>query len=158
MLYPLQFQLRNLHHLNMNNTMELVFPPPHYLLFEPLNDVETRTIWDLYKQNHPEFCEFTEINATEMNSVDTFSPWFENWISQVPAKASTRYRILMIFHAEFLTYACQQMLRRSLEQRSYKCRVWFHIEDPTTIQPAIFSRCIVKRIPTKLHTPTVQLI
>jgi len=138
--------------------VEFVFPPPHYVLFEPLNDIETRQLWDTYKQKHSESCEFTEVDAAELNSVDTFSPWFETWISQVPVKQSTRYRILIIFHAEFLTYACQQMLRRSLEQRSYKCRIWFHIEDPTSIQPAIFSRCIVKRIPTKIHYPITETI
>ena len=105
----------------------LVYPPPHYILFEPLNDVETRKLWKDYKEQNTTACEFFEIDAAEKNSVDTFSPWFENWISQVPEKSSTRYRILIIYHAEFLTYACQQMLRRSLEQRSYKCRVWFHI-------------------------------
>jgi len=134
----------------------LVYPPPHYILFEPLNDVETRKLWKDYKEQNTTACEFFEIDAAEKNSVDTFSPWFENWISQVPEKSSTRYRILIIYHAEFLTYACQQMLRRSLEQRSYKCRVWFHIEDPSTIQPAIFSRCIVKRIPTVLHVPKIE--
>ena len=133
-----------------------VYPPPHYILFEPLNDVETRRLWNEYKETHSDTCEFFEVNAVEKNSVDTFSPWFETWISQVPEKQSTRYRIVIIYHAEFLTYACQQMLRRSLEQRSYKCRVWFHIEDPSTIQPALFSRCIVKRIPTVLHAPIVK--
>ena len=135
-----------------------VYPPPHYILFEPLNDVETRALWNKYKQDHTDTCEFYEVNAAEKNSVDTFSPWFETWISQVPERQSTRYRILIIYHSEFLTYACQQMLRRSLEQRSYKCRVWFHIEDPTTLQPAIISRCIVKRIPTVLHVPKVETL
>jgi len=137
---------------------ELVYPPPHYLLFEPLNDIETMGLWNAYQQVHHELCEFTLVDAAHMNSVDTFSPWYETWISQVPVRSSTRYRILLILHAELLTYACQQMLRRSMEQRSYKCRVWFHVEDPTTIQPAIFSRCIVKRIQTKIHTPSIQAI
>jgi len=136
----------------------LVYPPPHYILFEPLNDEETRKIWESYKHEHSDMCEFFEIDGAEKNSVDTFSNWFETWIVQVPQKASTRYRILIIYHAELLTYACQQMIRRSLEQRSYKCRVWFHIEDPATIQPAIFSRCVVKRIPTVLHIPKVETI
>jgi DNA polymerase III delta prime subunit len=62
----------------------------------------------------------------------------------------------MIWHSEFLTYSCQQMLRRSLENRSFKCRVWFHVEDPTLIQPAIHSRCITKRIPTFVHQPIIN--
>lgn len=132
----------------------MIYPPPHYLLFEPLNDVETIRMWDEYKKEY-QTCEFSEINAAEMNSVDTFSPWFDTWIAQAPSK---QYKVLLIYHADFLTYACQQMLRRSLEKRSFKCRVWFHVEDPTTIQPAIVSRCIVKRIPTVLHRPTVQII
>ena len=138
--------------------MDLAYPPPHYLLFEPLNDVETKKEWETYKCKHMTTCEFSEIDAADMNSVDTFAPWFENWISQTPARQSTRMRVLLIFHAEFLTYSCQQMLRRSLEQRSFKSRVWFHVEDPTTVQPAIQSRCIVKRMPVYLHTPAVKQI
>jgi len=138
--------------------MELLFPPPHYLFFEPLNDIETQKIWVDYKTKHESTCEFYEIDATEMNSVDTFASWFDNWISQIPKRQSTRFRILLILHSEFLTYACQQMIRRSLEQKSFRSRVWFHVEDPTVIQPAIQSRCIIKRIPTYFHTPSIKLI
>ena len=42
------------------------------------------------------------------------------------------------------------MLRRQLEQRSFKNRVWFHIEEPTSLQTALISRCIVKRIPESI--------
>jgi DNA polymerase III delta prime subunit len=135
--------------------MELQYPPPHYLLFEPLSDVNVQKMWNSYKIKHIEKCEFVEVDAAEINSVDTFSPWFDNWISQVPSKSSTRFKILLIYHSEFLTYSCQQMLRRSLEQKSFKCRVWFHVEDPTTIQPAIQSRCIIKRIPDYIHRPNI---
>jgi DNA polymerase III delta prime subunit len=131
------------------------YPPPHYALFEPLDDIKTLEMWQCYKDLHPD-CEFEEIDGAQVNSVDTFSPWFETWISQVPSKQTTRFRILLILHSEFLTYSCQQMLRRSLELRSFKCRVWFHVEDPSPIQPAIFSRCIIKRISTITHTPKIR--
>lgn len=136
----------------------MLYPPPHYLLFEPLNDIETQKAWNEYKKCHSSTCEFTEIDAAEINSVDTFSPWFYNWISQVPSNQSTRFRVLLIYHAEFLTFSCQQMLRRSLEERSFKCRVWFHVEDPTTIQPAIQSRCVIKRMDAYIHEPTITQI
>jgi DNA polymerase III delta prime subunit len=132
------------------------YPPPHYLFFEPLNDIETLKMWNDYQAAHPD-CEFDEIDAAVTNSVDTFSPWFENWITRIPAKQTTRFRVLLILHSEFLTYSCQQMLRRSLEQRSFKCRVWFHVEDPSPIQPAIFSRCILKHMSTYLHSPTLRV-
>jgi DNA polymerase III delta prime subunit len=131
--------------------------PPHYLLYEPLNDIETLKFWKEYKSTSKNY-EFFEVDAAEINSVDTFAPWFDNWISQIPEKQSTRMRILLILHSEFLTYSCQQMLRRSLEQRSFRCRVWFHIEDPTSIQPAIISRCIVKRMSSFIHNPTIKVI
>jgi DNA polymerase III delta prime subunit len=134
----------------------MLFPPPHYFLFEPLNDRETLNLWNEYREKHGKDCEFSEVDAAELNSVDNFAPWFDNWISQVPARQSTRFRILLILHAEFLTYSCQQMLRRSLEQRSFKCRVWFHVEDPTNIQSAIMSRCITKRISTYIHSPLIK--
>jgi DNA polymerase III delta prime subunit len=128
----------------------LSYPPPHYFLFEPLNDIGTRDAWEEYKITHSETCEFEEIDAATMYSVDTFTPWFDGWITR---KTSYRIRILLVWHADCLTFACQQMLRRQLEQRSFRCRVWFHVEDPTLIQPAIQSRCIVKRIPIRIHYP-----
>ncbi len=137
--------------------MDVQYPPPHYLFFEALNDTETLKMWESYKTLHPD-CEFDYIDAAETNSVDNFSPWFENWITRVPSSQTTRFRVLLILHSEFLTYSCQQMLRRSLEQRSFKCRVWFHIEDPSTIQPAIVSRCIVKRMPVNVHVPKFEYI
>jgi len=134
----------------------MLYPPPHYVLFEPLNDVETLKVWETYKKEHVKSCEFSEVDATEINSVDSFAPWFDNWISQVPENRGTKYRILLVLHSEFLTFSCQQMLRRYLEQRSFKCRVWFHVEDPTVIQPAIISRCIVKRMPIYINEPLIK--
>jgi DNA polymerase III delta prime subunit len=132
-----------------------MFPPPHYLLFEPLNDRQTIEIWNTYKIQNTKSCEFEEIDAARLHSVETFTPWFENWITR---KSNVRVRILLVLHSEFLTFSCQQVLRRSLEQRSFKCRVWFHIEDPTQLQPAIVSRCVTKRIPTYIHTPRIEKI
>ena len=134
----------------------LQYPPPHYILFEPLNDIETQKVWKEYKSKHSYECEFSEIDAAEINTVETFAPWFHNWIAQVPSRQEVRIRILIVWHAEFLTFSCQQMLRRSLEERSFKCRVWFHVEDPSTLQPAIQSRCIVKRMPTYVNTPIIK--
>jgi hypothetical protein len=127
------------------------FPPPHYVLFEPLNDKETLRMWNAYKEEHSE-CEYEEVDASILYSVETFAPWFDMWISRIP-KNHARLRILLIWHSEFLTFACQQMLRRQLEERSFKNRVWFHIEDPTSLQPAIISRCITKRIPVFINHP-----
>jgi hypothetical protein len=132
------------------------FPPPHYILFEPLNDQETHKLWIEYKESHPEL-EYEEIDASQIFSVETFAPWFDMWISRVP-KQSARLRILMIWHSEFLTFACQQMLRRQLEQRSFKNRVWFHVEEPTSLQGAIISRCITKRIHTLIKQPKYKEI
>jgi len=132
------------------------YPPPHYILFEPLNDTETQKVWKEYTKKYEKECEFAEIDAAEVNDVEMFAPWFYNWISQIADKQEKRMRILIIWHAEFLTFSCQQMIRRSLEERSFKCRVWFHVEDPTTIQGAIQSRCIVKRMPTYINTPNIK--
>lgn len=134
----------------------LQYPPPHYILFEPLNDIETQKVWEDYKKTHQKYCEFEEIDAAEINTVDTFAPSFHNWISQVSSRQEVRMRVLIVWHSEFLTFSCQQMIRRSLEERSFKCRVWFHVEDPSSIQPAIQSRCIVKRMPTYTHNPTIK--
>lgn len=131
--------------------MILVYPPPHYILFEPLNDKKTIELWNEYKTLHTD-CEYDMIDAARIHSVELFSPWFENWMTR---KSNARTRILLVLHADFLTFSCQQVLRRSLEQRSFKCRVWFHIEDPTGLQSAIISRCIIKRIETHIKPPNI---
>ena len=137
-----------------NSIMNLVFPPPHYVLFEPLDDHSTLVEWTRYKKAHPE-CEYEMIDAAHISSVESFTPAFEEWMTR---KSSHRTRILLVLHSEFLTFSCQQVLRRYLEQRSFKCRVWFHVEDPTQVQPAILSRCITKRIQTHIHRPSIRTL
>jgi hypothetical protein len=132
------------------------FPPPHYVLFEPLNDKETLKAWKEYQEKYPDL-EYEDVDASQLFSVETFAPWFDTWISKVPRKHA-RIRILLIWHSEFLTFACQQMLRRQLEERSFKNRVWFHIEDPTSLQQAILSRCITKKMPIFIHHPKYKQI
>jgi DNA polymerase III delta prime subunit len=135
--------------------MSLLFPPPHYILFEPLNDTQTLQIWNAYKFEHSSSCEFEVVDAAKLNSVDTFTPFFEGWITR---KCSKRFRVLLVLHSEFLTFSCQQVLRRSLEQRSFRCRVWFHVEDPTQLQPAIISRCVTKRIDSDINNPRIEVL
>jgi len=131
------------------------FPPPHRILYECLNDRETKTLWDAYKTKYADQCEFEEVDAAVSNSMDDFARWFTQWIGFAPARRSTRVRVLLIWHAHFLSLACQQMLRRSLEQRSFRCRVWFHIEEPL-LQSAIVSRCIVTTLPVYHHVPKIE--
>jgi len=100
-------------------------------------------------------CDFEEVDAAAVNSIDTFAPWVTQWMSFVPSQSHIRMRVLIVWHAHFLTAACQQMLRRSLEQRSFRCRIWFHIEEPL-LQSAIVSRCIVTRMPVYTHVPELQ--
>jgi hypothetical protein len=130
------------------------FPPPHSILYESMNDVETKKYWDTYRQKFANQCDFDEVDAAVTNSMDDFAKWFVQWMSFTPSRASVRIRVLLIWHSHFLSLACQQMLRRSLEQRSFRCRVWFHIEEPT-LQSAIVSRCIVKNIPGYRHSPKI---
>jgi len=131
------------------------FPPPHRILYECLNDRETKTLWDAYKTKYADQCEFEEVDAAVSNSMDDFAKWFAQWIAFAPSRRSTRMRVLLIWHAHFLSLACQQMLRRSLEQRSFRCRVWFHAEEPL-LQAAIVSRCIVTIVPPYIGRPQIQ--
>jgi hypothetical protein len=130
------------------------FPPPHRVLYERLNDRTTTDVWTIYKAAHSHEADFEEVDAAQMNGMDDFAKWFSQWVTFVPSRPGIRVRVLMVWHAHFLSLACQQMLRRSLEQRSFRCRVWFHIEEPT-LQPAIVSRCIVKVLPEYIHVPVV---
>lgn len=141
-----------LKHIYINLTMD--FPPPHKILYEPLNDKTTLDFWNRYKSKYHEQADFDEIDAAQMNSMEDFAKWFAQWIAFTPTRPSVRVRVLIIWHAHFLSLACQQMLRRSLEQRSFRCRVWFHIEEPT-LQTAIISRCIVSNMPSYQHIPKV---
>ena len=84
--------------------------------------------------------------------MEDFAKWFAQWMAFAPSRPGVRVRILMVWHAHFLSLACQQMLRRSLEQRSFRCRVWFHIEEPS-VQSALVSRCIVSVMPMYYHEP-----
>lgn len=128
------------------------FPCPHYILYEPLNDLETNKFVHKYKEVHGDKIEIEEIDACVLFSSDSFSQRFSSWISEVP-KTVGKLRIMIVWHAEFLTSACQQMLRRQLEQRSFRNRVWFHVENPSGIQGALISRCITKRMETNINTP-----
>ena len=130
------------------------FPPPHMVLYERLNDRETASVWSAYKLAHQHEADFEEVDAGVMNRMEDFAKWFAHWMTFAPSRPSVRSRILMVWHAHFLSLACQQMLRRSLEQRSFRCRVWFHIEEPN-LQPAIISRCIVSVMPMYYHEPNV---
>jgi len=130
------------------------FPPPHRVLYECLNDKETRAHWIEYKTKHADKCDFEEVDAAVMNGMDDFAKWFAQWMTFAPSRAGIRFRVLIVWHAHFLSLACQQMLRRSLEQRSFRCRVWFHIEDPV-LQSAILSRCLVKIMPAYSHLPKI---
>ena len=126
------------------------FPPPHRILFECLNDRLSAVHWADYKAKHGHEAEFEEVDAAVMNSIDDFAPWLTQWMSFVPSKTHFRLRVLLVWHAHFLSAACQQTLRRSL-----RCRIWFHIEEPL-LQPAIVSRCSVTTFPRYIHLPVVH--
>jgi len=131
------------------------FFPPHRILYEPLNDRVTGDHWKKVVLDHKHECDFESVDAAELNSVEEFSPWLTTWMSHTTSNVRIRIRVLIIWHAHFLSPACQQVLRRSLESRSFKCRVWFHIEEPS-LQAAIVSRCIVTRFDVYIHTPHVH--
>jgi hypothetical protein len=131
------------------------FPPPHRILYEPLNDRTTDVFYKDYKTRHLYHCDFEEVDAAVTNSMEDFAKWFVQWMTFSPSRPGVQYRVLMIWHAHFLSLACQQMLRRSLEQRSFRCRVWFHVEEPL-LQSAIISRCLVKLMPIYSHVPRIQ--
>lgn len=131
------------------------YPPPHMIFYECLNDRTTQMVWSSYKSAHEHEADFEEVDAANMNSMDDFAKWFTQWVTFAPTRSHVRLRILMVWHAHFLSLACQQMLRRSLEQRSFRCRVFFHIEEPT-LQSAIVSRCIVKSMVPYRNTPHLR--
>lgn len=128
--------------------MELC-PPPHMLWHEPLDDKNTRKLWSTYIEKFSSTVDPTEIDAAEVCSVEEFSKFFEIWVT---AKSSKRIKVLMVWHAHFLSLACQQTLRRWLETKSYRCRVWFHVEMLNNVQSAIMSRCILKNVEGVNHT------
>jgi hypothetical protein len=132
----------------------MAFPPPHRVLYESLNDRETQAHWAEYKSKYADKCDFEEVDAAVTNGMDDFAKWFAQWVTFAPSRQGIRFRVLMVWHAHFLSLACQQMLRRSLEQRSFRCRVWFHIEEPV-LQSAILSRCVVTVMPAYTHLPKI---
>lgn len=126
------------------------------LWHEPLDDKSTRIIWTNYSIKYAKEIEPDEIDAAEVCSVEEFSKLFEIWAT---AKSSKRIKVLMVWHAHFLSLACQQTLRRWLETKSYRCRVWFHVEMLNNVQSAILSRCILKFVNGEHHSiPDIKLI
>jgi DNA polymerase III delta prime subunit len=123
------------------------FPPPHMLFHEPMEDREMIRTWKEYTDTHAADLDTCEIDAAEVCSVEEFGRIFEIWVT---SKSSKRIKLLMVWHAHFLSLACQQALRRWLETKSYRARVWFHAEYVNNIQSAIQSRCILR----KLESPT----
>jgi hypothetical protein len=135
--------------------MELC-PPPHMLWHEPLDDKSTRNIWRDYCTRYEKDIDPTEVDAAEVYSVEEFSKLFEIWAT---SKSTKRIKVLMVWHAHFLSLACQQTLRRWLETKSYRCRVWFHVEMLNNVQSAIMSRCILKFVGGVTHTiPDIKVI
>ena len=123
--------------------MAIQFPPPHMLFHEPMDDREMIRVWKEYTVKHAADLDTIEIDAAEVCSVDEFGRLFEIWVT---SKSSKRIKLLMVWHAHFLSLACQQSLRRWLETKSYRARVWFHAEYVNNIQSAIQSRCILRTI------------
>lgn len=109
------------------------------LFHEPLDDREMIRVWKDYTETHSETLDAHEIDAASVCSVDEFGKLFEIWVT---SKSTKRVKLLMVWHAHFLSLACQQSLRRWLETKSYRSRVWFHVEYMNNIQSAIQSRCI----------------
>jgi len=126
-----------------------VCPPPHMLFHEPLNDCEMIRLWNEYRTHYSADIETCEIDAAAVCSVEEFGKLFEIWVT---SKSSKRIKLLMVWHAHFLSLACQQSLRRWLETKSYRARVWFHVESMNNVQMAIQSRCILRRISGPLKT------
>ena len=124
------------------------FPPPHMLFHEPMDDREMIRVWNEYRTTHAADLETFEIDAATVCSVDEFGKLFEIWVT---SKSSKRIKLLMVWHAHFLSLACQQSLRRWLETKSYRSRVWFHVEYVNNVQTAIQSRCISRELKTVPH-------
>lgn len=112
-------------------------------------------VWSEYQKTYADQMDSFEIDAAEVCSVEEFGALFENWVT---AKSAKRIKLLMVWHAHFLSLACQQSLRRWMETKSYRARVWFHVEYVNNIQSAIQSRCIVKHIrcPPMTVTPVLE--
>jgi DNA polymerase III delta prime subunit len=118
------------------------------LFHEPMDDREMIRVWNEYRTTHAADLETFEIDAATVCSVDEFGKLFEIWVT---SKSSKRIKLLMVWHAHFLSLACQQSLRRWLETKSYRSRVWFHVEYVNNVQTAIQSRCISRELKTVPH-------
>ena len=131
------------------------FPPPHVLFYEPLNDLSTKSIWEEYISLHTDM-EVMMLDAACVFSVEDFGKVFESWVT---TRTTKRIKLLCVLHAHCLTLACQQSLRRWMETKSYKYRVWFHVEQMNTIQQAIQSRCLMKFIePRPIAQVPIEII
>ena len=113
------------------------------LFHEPMEDRQMIRTWKEYTAKHAADLDTCEVDAADVCSVEEFGRIFEIWVT---SKSSKRIKLMMVWHAHFLSLACQQALRRWLETKSYRARVWFHAEYVNNIQSAIQSRCILRRL------------
>jgi hypothetical protein len=125
------------------------------LFHEPMDDREMIRVWKEYTGQHAADLDIHEIDAAAVCSVDEFGRLFEIWVT---SKSAKRVKLLMVWHAHFLSLACQQSLRRWLETKSYRARVWFHVEYINNVQMAIQSRCISKQIGATPFVSPVNLV
>ena len=132
---------------------DLQFPPPHMLFHEPMDDREMIRVWKDYTTRYSSDLDIFEIDAADICSVEEFGRLFEIWVT---SKSSKRVKLLLVWHSHFLSLACQQSLRRWLETKSYRARVWFHAEYVNNIQSAIQSRCILRHICSYSHPEDVH--
>jgi hypothetical protein len=120
-----------------------------------MDDREMIRVWNEYTKSHSSELDTCEIDAATVCSVDEFGKLFEIWVT---SKSSKRIKLLMVWHAHFLSLACQQSLRRWLETKSYRARVWFHVEYMNNVQMAIQSRCISREIKTTPYMCVVEKV
>lgn len=120
-----------------------------------MDDREMIRVWNEYRSTHAADLETFEIDAATVCSVDEFGRLFEIWVT---SKSSKRVKLLMVWHAHFLSLACQQSLRRWLETKSYRSRVWFHVEYVNNVQMAIQSRCISRELKTSPFIAVPELV
>ena len=135
--------------------MSIPCPPPDVLFFEPWNDLATKSLWEEYISSHTDM-EVLMLDAAQVYSVEDFGKVFESWVT---TRTTKRIKLLCVLHAHCLTLACQQSLRRWMETKSYKYRVWFHVEQMNTVQQAIQSRCLLKYVePVASQPTTIEIV
>ena len=117
--------------------MNIIFPPPHMLFHEPMDDREMIRVWNEYKTAHASELETFEIDAATVCSVDEFGKLFEG--------ESRVFRNKALINSETFVDTVRK-LRAFYDKNKNECFEHFGLELPPVVNFMTFLETAVSSL------------